>query len=266
MLERCGMPKYAVIIATHNRPSLLSRAIQSIKAQGRHDVSVIVVSDDCSAETRKVAHSRLSDGDTFLERGGEPGPALSRTIGLGFATADHVMFLDDDDEFSANFLAEIDIHVRGGTAGSVLFCDFYVANDGEDRAAASIGPPIPVSIGDRDPQGVYVRNFIPNSCLVYPIDAVKANAFDPSLVLNEDWAFLLQAIQGRALRHVPIFGPIIHKTDRTRGDRRGACNDDLLPDNIRAIYRSCPAPTDALRVGRQSFFASAGLSLAIEDV
>ena len=259
------MAKYAVIIATHNRPALLARAMQSVKAQTYRDVSMIVVSDDGSAETRRIAQSRLSDGDTFIERDGEPGPARSRSIGLGSVSADHVVFLDDDDEFSANFLSDADVHREKETAGSVLFCDFHVSYDGKDREAASAGPAIPVSIGDRDPRSVYVRNFIPNSCLIYPVDAVKARVFDDTLVLNEDWAFLLQAIQGRTLMHIPVFGPVIHKTDRGQGDRRGARNDHLLPDNLRTIYKNCPAPTEELRVARQTFFASVGLPLSLED-
>ena len=45
------MPNYSVIIATHGRPQLLARAIQSIKAQASPAVSIIVVSDERSDET-----------------------------------------------------------------------------------------------------------------------------------------------------------------------------------------------------------------------
>ena len=53
-------------------------------------------------------------------------------------------------------------------------------------------------IGGRDPDSVHVMNFIPNSCLVYPMVAVAGRAFDESLVLNEDWAFLLDVLAGVA--------------------------------------------------------------------
>jgi glycosyltransferase involved in cell wall biosynthesis len=263
-MQRFPMARYSVIIATHDRPPLLARAIRSIKDQAFHDVTLIVVSDDRSAETYSVARAHLSNEDIYMERGGDPGPARSRTFALAVARSEYVIFLDDDDEFSANYLATA-VSCTKTAADSVCFCNFYVANDGKDRAVASSAPPVPVAIGERDPRNVYVRNYIPNSCLIYPIAAVRGKAFDESLVLNEDWDFLLNAIQGRPLVHFPVFGPIIHKTDRSWGDRRGAVNDHLLPDNLRRIYKKWPAPTPALRAARQSLFASAGIPLAIDE-
>jgi glycosyltransferase involved in cell wall biosynthesis len=255
------MAKYTVIIATHGRPSLLARAIRSIRNQVFHDVALIVVSDERSAETYNVARSHLADEDIYMERGGESGPARSRTLALAVVRSEYVMFLDDDDEFSANYLAAAE-SCPNIAANSVRFCDFYVANDGKDRAGASAAPPLAVTIGDRDPRTVYVRNYIPNSCLIYPLDAVAGKTFDETLVLNEDWDFLLNVTEGRPLVHFPALGPIIHKTDRSWGDRRGAVNDHLLPDILRRIYQKWPAPTEALRAARQSLFAAAGLPLA----
>ena len=257
------MASYTVIIATHDRPALLARAIRTIKSQQFPNVTVTVVSDDHSIETYNVARAFLSGQDIYIERRGNPGPARSRTLGLGVASSEYVMFLDDDDEYSEDFLPALDCHTKVA-ANSVIFCDFYVSNDGEDRSVAGLNPPVPVKIGDRDPGDVHVRNYIPNSCLIYPIDAVRNEAFDGSLVLNEDWDFLLDVVRARPLLHVPIFGPIIHKTDRSKGDRRGALNDHLLLDNTMRIYRKWPAPTVAFRQARQGLLASVGISLPIE--
>jgi hypothetical protein len=171
-----------------------------------------------------------------------------------------VSFLDDDDEFSPGFLAAIDSRTRDDP-DTVLYCDFHVVMDGNDRTVPAAAPPVHAPIGHHDPSCVYVRNFIPNSCLIYPLHAVRGLTFDESLLLNEDWDFLLGAIQGRPLRHAPISGPIIHKTDRSKGDRRGAVNDDLLPEIMLRIYRKWPAPATALREARRSLFAAAGITL-----
>jgi hypothetical protein len=168
------------------------------------------------------------------------------------------MFLDDDDEHCPGFLREADAAARMGDAG-LLFCDFAVVGDAEDRCAGTAAACAPVMLRDRDPQDVHLRNFIPNSALVFPADAVRGRMFDETLILNEDWDFLLNAMQDHELRYFPMFGPMIHKTDRSKGDRRGAVNDHLLPDNLRTIYRKWPAPTAALRAARQLLFADAGL-------
>jgi glycosyltransferase involved in cell wall biosynthesis len=250
------MPAYSVIIASHGRPALLARAIRSIRQSGSGEVTVIVVSDDQSAETCEAARACLSGDDLFIARGGAPGPARSRNLGLTVAESGYVLFLDDDDEWPPGFLAALNA-ADPAPPGSVRFCDFSVAMNGDPT------PPVPVAIGHRDPDQVHVMNFIPNSCLVYPIDLARTLRFDESLILNEDWDFLLAAMQARRLAYVPVQGPVIYKGKVGRGDRRGATNDHLLGQVLLRIYQKWPAPTEALRTARQALFAGVGVSLPI---
>jgi len=220
-----------------------------------------VIADEYCAETAAVARSWRSDADVYIERGGAPGPARSRTLGVRMACADRVIFLDDDDELAPGFLAGVD---ACGGSGEVLFSDYAVVQDGADRCARAANAPHVVELGLADPEHVHVMNFIPNSCLIYPRAAVAGRAFDDRLPLNEDWAFLLDVLRDWRLRHVPVAGPVIHKTERARGDRRGAVNDHLLPEVLRAIYARWPAPNAALRAARQRVFAGVGLFLPLE--
>jgi glycosyltransferase involved in cell wall biosynthesis len=251
---------YSVIIATHGRPALLTRAIRSIRTPDRGAVTVIVVSDDGSAATSDVAREYLSGDDLFIARGGAPGPARSRNLGLAVAESDYVLFLDDDDEWPPGFLAALNT-ADPVPAGSVGFCDFSLSMDSDQRTRST--PPVPVAIGHRDPDQVHVQNFIPNSCLIYPIELARGLRFDESLILYEDWEFLLAALQARCLAHVPVQGPIIHKSERGLGDRRGAVNDHLLGEVMLRLYQKWPAPTEKLRAGRQALFASVGVLLPI---
>jgi glycosyltransferase involved in cell wall biosynthesis len=256
------MSTYSVIIATHGRPALLTRAIRSIRQPDSGEVTVIVVSDDRSAETCDAARACLSHNDLFIARGGAQGPARSRNLGLAVAESDYILFLDDDDEWPSGFLAALSA-TGPAPSGSVRFCDFSVAMDADPRTLST--PPVPVAIGLRDAHQVHVMNFIPNSCLIYPIDLVRNLRFDESLILNEDWDFLLAALQGHRLVHVPVQGPIIHSTERNRGDRRGAANDHLLGQVLIRLYQKWPAPTESLRIARQALFAGVGVSLPITD-
>ncbi len=255
------MTSYAVIIATHGRPALLARAICSVKAQGMTGVCVIVIADQRCAETGAAARSLLSGPDIYIERGGDPGPARSRTLGLQVARAERVVFLDDDDEFAPGFLAGV---AARASDRDILFCDYAVVEDGIDRCAPAARAPQRISLAARQTDSVHVMNFIPNSCLVYPRAAVEGRCFEESLSLNEDWAFLLDVLRDWPLRHVPILGPIIHKTARERGDRRGAVNDHLLPSVLKAIYARWPAPTRTLREARQKVFATAGVAVPLD--
>ena len=127
------MPKYSVIIATHGRSQLLARAIRSVKG------------------------------------GGAPGPAHSRNVGLSVVDSDYVLFLDDDDEFSANYLHIIYSYIDKN-ANSVRLCDYFIVNDEENRSSISNAPVIPVTIGERGLQQLYVQNYIPNNALIYPLE------------------------------------------------------------------------------------------------
>jgi glycosyltransferase involved in cell wall biosynthesis len=64
------------------------------------------VSDALDSATLQVAGELLSDNDTFLKRVGRQGPALSRNIGMQSARGQYILFLDDDDAFLPNYLAE----------------------------------------------------------------------------------------------------------------------------------------------------------------
>ncbi len=125
------MPKYSVIITTHARPALLQRALRSVRRQNFAELAVIVVADERSRETRDAALGHLGPTDLFIARGGVPGPAASRNLGLAVASSDYVLFLDDDDELSADMIAVMDAAI-GGAKDHVFYCDFWYVPDGPD--------------------------------------------------------------------------------------------------------------------------------------
>ena len=250
------MPVFSVIVTTHDRANLLRRAIRSIKAQHGVSVQTIVVSDRTCQATYAVVASELSGSDVFAQRSGEPGPAASRNLGMTLATGDNIVFLDDDDALSPTYLSDAGRHVDGR---SVIFTDFIVVLERLDVDGA------PVALGGEQRSlsahridDLYAKNFIPPACLVYPRSAVAGREFDPTLVLNEDWDFILNVKAGMPLRHVPIDGPVVYT--REAPDNRGRRNDHLLVPTYLQIYANRPAPTHEHRLARQAFFASAGLN------
>jgi glycosyltransferase involved in cell wall biosynthesis len=186
------LAKYSIIIATHARPKLLERALKSVKSQIIPDVQVIVVSDERSAELYAAARQYLSGTDIFIERGSAPGPAHSRTVGMSVASGDWIAFLDD--EFSTGFMAGIEPYAAASSE-TILFCDYVVVVDGEDRLIQAAASPVHLSTAAPDPLSIYVQNFIPNSCLLYLAAVVRNKAFDEALALNEDGDFPLNAVE-----------------------------------------------------------------------
>lgn len=254
------MPDFTVIVTTHDRPKLLGRALHSIKAQKGVSVQTIVVIDRACPATQAKVSAMLGDDDIFVQRCGTPGPAQSRNLGIDLATGDNLVFLDDDDTLSPRFLAEAAERVDGRT---VLYADFSVILERFEGDAAVILSAERRSLADRNTDDLYVKNFIPLACLVYPRAALAGRRYDPSLVLNEDWDFLLNVMAGSPLSHVPIDSFEVHS--RVTPDNRGRSNDQLLVPTYLKIYANRPAPTLECRLARQAFFASVGLEAPLTD-
>lgn len=88
------MPKVSIIIATHNRPQLLQRAINSA-FKASMDVEVIVVDDASNDETAEVC--RAVKGIKYIRIERNQKTAGARNLGILASTAPYIAFLDDDD-------------------------------------------------------------------------------------------------------------------------------------------------------------------------
>jgi glycosyltransferase involved in cell wall biosynthesis len=88
------MPQASVIIATHNRPNLLPRAIESAFSAGK-DVEVVVVDDASTDGTAEVCRSLPSIRYVRADRNQRV--AGARNLGILASTGEYLTFLDDDD-------------------------------------------------------------------------------------------------------------------------------------------------------------------------
>ncbi len=256
---------FTVIVPTHNRPELLRHTLQSLIDQTYSNFTVIVV-DDASSYIPPYAELQPLQGRyVFILRNGIAGPAESRNMGLAISKSKYVLFLDDDDTLEKEHLQSLANHIENSSP-ELLFCDFKVCH--EDR---TLSPPQRLSIDRIDISGVtrssvFVRNRIPNSCLVYRQDVVAAVKHDNQMAIYEDWDFLLECLKGRTLTHVPINSVVIHKSAANAAEnmRRGNAHDELIVQTMLDLYKRHPAPDMPTRLERQSLMAGAGIVLAID--
>jgi len=86
--------KVSVIIATHSRPHLLRRAVESARLAGG-DVEVVVVDDASTDETAEVCGRLPGIRCVRIDRNQRV--AGARNIGILSSAAEYITFLDDDD-------------------------------------------------------------------------------------------------------------------------------------------------------------------------
>jgi glycosyltransferase involved in cell wall biosynthesis len=96
-------PHASIVITTHNRPELLSRALASALAQTIANLEVLVV-DDGSRPPCEVDVD--DDRVRVIRRDRAGGPSAARNTGLAAAEGQWITFLDDDDELAPDMLRQ----------------------------------------------------------------------------------------------------------------------------------------------------------------
>lgn len=106
-----GTPLVSVIITTFRRsPELVSRALKSVLAQTYPRIQVIVVEDSPEDyPEREDVHQTvqsLCPQVIFLSTGGNHGAPVARNMGIRVSEGEYIAFLDDDDEWLPNKIAD----------------------------------------------------------------------------------------------------------------------------------------------------------------
>jgi hypothetical protein len=99
------MPRVSVIIPLFNKAPFIGRALQSVAAQTFADSEVIVVDDGSSDGGAKIVE-QFNDARVRLIKQDNAGPGAARNRGLAEAQGELIAFLDADDEWLPEFLAD----------------------------------------------------------------------------------------------------------------------------------------------------------------
>ena len=96
----CAMsnPFFSVIVPAHNAENHIRHLLDSIVSQTFQDYELIVVCDNCTDKTFRIAFDYTDK--VFLSDYGRDG--LARDKGIKFASGEWILFADDDDWFIGN--------------------------------------------------------------------------------------------------------------------------------------------------------------------
>ena len=262
-----AMPFFSVIIPTHKRSILLSRALESIRQQKNGlPFEVIVVSDIVDHETDLVCRELLSSRDVYIRRSGLPGPSESRNIGKKLAKGNYLLFLDDDDAWHPDFLSQL-INNSYIQQGKLIYFNCTVVQESRLIDGPVTLSEVALDLSGRLTQDVYVKNQVHMSCFAWPRTLLDGINFDTHMRAYEDWDFQLAAYTRQWPQHIPILGSRIFEVSDETTDRRGQSQD---AQNFNAVldylyvYRRWPAPSDALKRKRADLLEYAGLKINID--
>jgi GT2 family glycosyltransferase len=196
-------PRYSVIIPTFNRAALVGESIDSVLAQRRDDVEVIVVDDgstDATGETLRAYGDRVR-----ALRQENRGASAARNLGIEAARGEYVCTLDSDDLWFPWTLRVFD-EVIAATRPSLVSGSWVWFRDRAELASQASGPVAWTAFDD------YLASSRAGYCVssgnaVYRADALRAvGGFDVALRNAEDHDLALRL--GTAPGFVKVLTPV----------------------------------------------------------
>lgn len=103
------MLKYSVIIPVYNSEKTIARCLNSLTAQNRDDVQIIVVNDGSRDGSEEII-LRLAEKNASIEyiHQDNAGVSRARNTGLDHAKGTYVTFVDSDDYVTENYFSVLD--------------------------------------------------------------------------------------------------------------------------------------------------------------
>lgn len=193
------MPRFSILLPTHNRPDVLSLAIESALAQTEPDFEVLVVGDGCTDHTAEVV---AGFGDPRLRWFDLPKAPhfgyANRNVALRQARGDFIAFLAHDDLWLQDHLELLGEAIERTGAEWLYSLPLWVAPDGAI---------LPISADlchpDELESFMTVRNVIPAGCVLHRRSCLEKYGYWPEDVPSGgDWHLWQRIIEGGGRQHL----------------------------------------------------------------
>jgi glycosyltransferase involved in cell wall biosynthesis len=186
-------PLVSVVIPTHNRPELLTRALESVYAQTFTDFEVIVVDDGDAPRVHDVLGKYLARPNfVYLETNKNQGGSATRNVGIKHAQGEYVAFLDDDDEWIPKKL-EVQVQTLRDASQEIGFVFCAINNIHNDTIETT-----PVNPDTRDYSTIALirfNGFITSGLMIKRSVFDEVGMFDESLPSHQEAELMLRVTQ-----------------------------------------------------------------------
>jgi len=234
----------SVIIPVCDRPDELEAAIASVEAQdGLDDVRIeIVVVDD--AINKPLPESFARRPLTLIRAGTNKGPAAARNLGLAASTGRFIAFLDSDDVWLADKLAQQMRYLLvncapDARASTVVSCGFCTTNRMSGRIETRM--PAPATHIETFASGCW---FAPGTTFFADRTVFeRVGSFDERLRRLEDFEWFIRfGLAGGRLLTCPIPGAVILPSGKAKPDDVVTATNLIRQKLTSAPYTALSAP------------------------
>lgn len=235
-------PMFSIILTTYNRPRLLKDALASLAAQTLQDFEVVLVNDH-----GEPVETLLQSWDfpiTYVSLGRNRGLSAARNAGLRLARGRHIAYLDDDDIYLPEHLANLAQGFAEHPQAVLYSAVEYVSEQLEDDRRIELSRSRPFLHDVFDADRLRVQNYIPVNTWAHPRGMLESvGEFDTRLTAFEDWDMLLRLAARYPFVHIPQVTSEVRVRESAGSAEHMLAREhkNFLP-LYREIYRRYPAP------------------------
>jgi glycosyltransferase involved in cell wall biosynthesis len=232
----------------YNAEKTLGVAVDSITSQSFTAWELIVVNNRSADDTEKVIQSlAVSDTRIVPATCDIPGAAATRNVGLDLARGDYIAFLDADDLYYENSLADRVAYLDRYPKCQAVFCQAELTDEDFNPLKWTLGTKPVVTFEDMHGCAVHINSFMVRAAAVADI------RFDPDFPTVEDWLFLQQiARTGVKFYQVPTCKVAYRQLKTSSVLNNFAHHETMCAKVLDVAYGpdpNCPNPHPAYRSG-----------------
>ncbi len=230
-------PRFSVVIPAYNGSATIAATIESVLAQSRADLQLVVVDDGSGDDTASVVNGFRADPRVELIEQANQGTAAARNTGIAAAQGEYIAFLDNDDLWMPDYLEEAEKALDADASAGFAYCDAWGFDDASRRflrrTELESRPDAGVGAGaDATLQQLVRVNFVMSSVCTRATVLREVGGFDPAVRGTDDydlWLRIMLAGHGavRAGDH-----PLL--LQRGRHDSQSA-DESMMDRNLRLV-------------------------------
>jgi glycosyltransferase involved in cell wall biosynthesis len=189
-------PLFSIILTTYNRCHFLPRAIHSVLQQTFTDFELIIVDDHSTDNTQQVVAAFSNNKITYIRQLRNQGISIARNTGIQKAKGEYICFLDDDDEYLPEFLAEIHHFLKNKKQPFIGFIRVGIANcfTADNLATGKAKIKTAVWHLEQEKNLLFITTMAYVGLVYHRLCFERAGNFNPQLNFGEDLDLVLRLL------------------------------------------------------------------------